>query len=167
MLSKKRLTIDAMLAAAGIAAANWGCGSGALPPPSSVSVSVSQTTATVSTGATAQFTATVENDPSNKGVGWSVSCSAASCGTVSPTSTASGAATTYKPPASPATNLRVNLTATSASDPTKTGTVTITVLPAIAASVFPVFRPRDRGETATLTAMLTNGGTNKELPRCS
>lgn len=134
MSSKKCLTIAGVLAVTGIAAGNWGCGSNASPPPSSVSVSVSQTTATINAGTTKQFTAIVENDPANKGLSWSMSCNAETCGTVSPTSTNSGAATSYTAPASAAESLRVSLTATSLSDPTKTGTVTITVLSSIAAS---------------------------------
>src|ERR1700674_1094663 len=98
MKTKDRVSLLGMLLCLSSALGYIGCGGASTPPPS-ISVSVSQTTATINTGTTDQFTATVENDPANKGVGWSVFCSAASCGTVSPTSTASGAATTYTPPA--------------------------------------------------------------------
>lgn len=148
-MSKKRLTIAGMLVASGIATGNWGCGSHASTSPSSVSVSVSQTTATVNAGTVTRFTAIVENDPANKGLSWSVSCSAATCGTISPASTASGTATTYTPPTSLSASLRVSLTATSLSDPTKTGTVTITVLPTITAS------PNSSTVTRSLAARLS------------
>src|SRR5438477_13013321 len=73
-----------------------------------VGVSVSPGTANVSVNATQQFTATVTNDPSNKGVKWTLTqrgtaCSPG-CGTIRPASTASGAATTYTAPSAvPAT----------------------------------------------------------------
>jgi hypothetical protein len=104
-----------------------GCGGSSTPPPP-ISVSVSAATATVLSGATAQFTANVANDSANKGVTWNVSCSAAPCGTVSPTTTPSGVPTTYAaPPTPPASDLTVTLIATSAADASKTSSTTITV----------------------------------------
>src|SRR5262249_60229101 len=61
-------------------------------------VSVTPNSATVSAGGTAPFTATVTNDASHGGVAWTVTCDIPPCGSVSPTSTASGAATTYTAP---------------------------------------------------------------------
>src|SRR4029077_9521455 len=69
-----------------------------LPP---ITVSVAPGASAVQAGATAQFTATVTNDSANKGVTWTVTCSTALCGTVAPTATASGAATTYTAPTNP------------------------------------------------------------------
>src|SRR6266446_5700168 len=67
-----------------------------------ISVAVSPTSANVQAGAsTQQFTAAVTNDAQNNGVTWSLSgagCSGATCGTLSATSSASGAAITYAAP---------------------------------------------------------------------
>ena len=103
-----------------------GCGSGTSapppPPPPPVSVSVSPTSASIQVNATQQFTAILQNDPSNKGVTWALmqegaSCSA-ECGTLSATSSASGTPITYTAPATVQTNPSVSLTATSATDRT-------------------------------------------------
>ena len=111
-----------------------GCGGGTQP---TITVSVSPATATVLASATAQFTATVANDSANKGVTWSLSCSAAQCGTVSPTTTPSGTPTTYSaPPNAPASDLTLTLTATSTADATKKSSTTITV-PVVSVSVSP------------------------------
>src|SRR5438552_2860611 len=112
-----------------------GCGSGTSapppPPPPPVSVSVSPTSASIQVNATQQFTATLQNDPSNKGVTWALmqegaSCSA-ECGTLSATSSASGTPITYTAPAAVPTNPSVSLTATSATDRTKSASATVTV----------------------------------------
>jgi hypothetical protein len=91
-----------------------------------IAVSVSPTTASVATGgATASFTATLQNDAQNKGVTWTLSgtaCTGAACGTVTPTSSASGAAVTYTSPANAGT---VTLTATSVSNNAVSATATI------------------------------------------
>jgi hypothetical protein len=91
------------------------------------SVSVAMTTAppsSLNVNQTAPVTATVANDSvSNGGVDWSCA-PAGSCGTFSPTHTASGASTTYTAPASAAS---VAITATFTKDPTKTATATVVI----------------------------------------
>jgi len=116
---------------------------------------------------TQQFTATVGNDPANQGVTWTVSCSPAPCGSVAPTSTASGAATTYTAPALSPNNLTVTVTATSVTDPTKAGSATVTV-PAITVSalspvsgIIPINATQDF--SATVNYDPTNGGVNWTL----
>src|SRR5438045_5635929 len=103
-----------------------GCGSGTSapppPPPPPVSVSVSPTSASIPVNATQQFTAILQNDPSNKGVTWALmqegaSCSA-KCGTLSATSSASGTPTTYTAPATVQSDPNVALTAPPAADQT-------------------------------------------------
>jgi hypothetical protein len=86
-----------------------------VPPPAIVAVSVTPTSASVDTGATAQFTASVTGT-SDVGVTWSVQEGAAG-GTVSATGlyTAPGTAGTY------------HAVATSQADPSKTATATVTV----------------------------------------
>src|SRR5215469_16294237 len=74
-----------------------GCGS---TVRSVITVSVSPSSASLQAGDRKAITATVANDSNNQGVTWTVSCSTSSCGSVSPTSTASGASTTYTAPTS-------------------------------------------------------------------
>ena len=72
------------------------------PPPSNSHVSVVFQPApagSISINAIAPITAVVNNDPSNAGVDWAVTCqSAGNCGSLSSLHTASGQATTYTPP---------------------------------------------------------------------
>src|SRR5690348_16689884 len=80
-----------------------------------------------------QMTATVSNDPANGGVTWTVapgsgtSCSGAACGSVSPAFTASGMAAIYAAPGNVPSGGSVVVTATSATDSTKSASATITL----------------------------------------
>lgn len=129
-----------------------------------ISVLVSESATTVQAGATAQVTATVSNDSAGKGVTWTVSCSANACGSVSPTSTPSGMATTYTaPPTPPASDLKVTLTATSVTDGTKTASATVTVpapVPPISVSVAPGTATVQPGKTAQFTATVNSDPAN-------
>lgn len=130
-----------------------------------ISVSITPSKATVQAGGTAQFTALVPNDSANKGVAWTVSCSAAPCGSVSPTATANGVATTYTAPATaPTSSLTVTLTATSVTDGTKTASGTITVPasvpPGITVSIAPGSATVPAGGTQQFTATVTNDPNN-------
>lgn len=92
----------------------------------SIGVSLLHTTVVVQPGASAVFTADVANDSSNSGVQWSLSCPASPCGSVAPTLTASGATTTYTPPAAvPSADTTMTLTATSVADATKSSSATV------------------------------------------
>jgi dienelactone hydrolase len=103
-------------------------------PAIAVTINVTGPT-TVPAGTTTQLTATVSYDQANKGVTWTVQCSAASCGTVSPASSASGQAVTYTaPPGTPAADLAVTVVAASVSTPAIGANTGITV-PAIAVAV--------------------------------
>src|ERR1700751_3514568 len=83
-------------------------------PPPNVTLTITANPTTLQAGGTAQVSAMVSNDPSTKGVTWTVSCAAAPCGSVSPSATASGVSTTYTAPASaPASDLTVTISATS------------------------------------------------------
>ncbi len=120
-----------ILLVSGLAACGGGHGGG---PPIQVAVSADQTT--IDPGATAQVTATVLNDTANRGVTWSLSCSAASCGAVSPVATAAGVSTTYTAPATrPPADLTVTITAKSASNPDVAADTKVTVAGGIAISV--------------------------------
>jgi dienelactone hydrolase len=163
MLSKRRTSFVGLLAVAVIAAGNSGCGGGSiLTPPPTISILASQSTAVVQTGSTAQFSATILNDTANKGVTWTISCSVTSCGTVSPTSTASGVSTTYTAPNPPATDLTVTLTAISAADSTKSAPILIKV-PAITISVSPTSGTVQVNGTADFTATVTNDDANNQV----
>jgi hypothetical protein len=72
-----------------------------------------------------RLTAAVSHDATNGGVSWTVSCAAAECGSVAPTTTPSGAATTYTPPAAIAGDIRVTIKATSVADKSKAGAATL------------------------------------------
>src|ERR1700686_3518464 len=105
-----------------------GCGGGGSSSTSStISVSLSQTSATVQVRATASFSATVTNDSANMGVAWIVSCPHSPCGAVSPTVTASGAATLYPPPDLAPRDLKVTLKASTLADHSKAAVATLAV----------------------------------------
>lgn len=162
MTSRNRVLALQILLSLVLSIADFGCGSASAPPPSppAISVKVSPATATVVANGTQLFMPTVANDSANKGVNWTLSCSATSCGTVAPTSTLSGAATTYTAPsAAPASNLTVTVTATSVSDGTKSMSATITV-PAIAASVSPTSANVALNTTQQFTGTAANDPSN-------
>jgi hypothetical protein len=130
MDSRNRTPLFGILIAVVLAAANSGCGgsSSSPPPPPPPPLTISPSTATVQPGATQQFTATIETGSASQGVTWTLTCSSVPCGTLSSTSTASGAPMTYTVPiALPAANLSVTLTATSVADSTKSASAAITV----------------------------------------
>lgn len=123
-----------------------------------ISVSLSPTSAIVQMGAAGTFSATVANDAANEGVRWTVTCSAASCGSVSPTMTASGAATSYTAASNTqGSDLKVLLTATSLTDPTKMASAAITV-PAVLVSISPPSAVVQAGQTQQLNAAVASSG---------
>jgi hypothetical protein len=169
MKSKNCASFVGMLLVAVVVVSNSGCGGGSTPP---ISVTVFAGFTTLQAGATTGVTATVVNDSSNKGVTWTATCSAAQCGSASPTSTSTpdgpttGDTTEYTtvytaPPTPPATNLNVTLTATSVGDATKSASATVTVL-SVAVTVAPATATVPSGGkqqfTATVTGDSSNGG---------
>jgi 6-phosphogluconolactonase len=119
------------------AAANSGCGGGSvappLPPPAIAVVIVPAGPQTIDQGQSKNFTASVSNDSSNKGLNWALTqngtaCSPG-CGTISPASTASGTPATYTAPAAINANLQFSVTATSVSDSTKSASDSTTAVP--------------------------------------
>lgn len=87
-------------------------------PPSSLTVN-----------GTASLKAVLTNDYVAEGVKWAVICGSSECGAFSAQQTASGVATTYTAPAAVPTGGTVTVTATSVTDPTKSISATITILP--------------------------------------
>ena len=88
------------------------------PPPGSLEVSYM-----------AQLGAQVVNDTAAAGVDWSLSCTSADCGSISPAHTASGGATTFTAPASVPTGVTVTVTATSTTDATASQSSDVTITP--------------------------------------
>jgi hypothetical protein len=133
-----------------------GCGgSSNTPPPATVTVSLSGQPASLTPGATASITATVSN---GTGVAWTVTCAAAPCGSFSPASTASGAATVYTAPASPTS---VTITATTSSGTTAAASATISIAaPAITVTITNPPTSIAAGATANLTATVANDTAN-------
>jgi hypothetical protein len=112
-----------------------GCGSGSPPPPLVISVALTPNSAPpLDANQSDSFTATVNNDSSNQGVKWTVTCPAgvSACGTMAQAKSASGAANQYVAPANVGAPVTVTATATSVTDPTKSASVQVTVNPALA-----------------------------------
>ena len=130
------------------------------PSPAAISVSVSPIASSVQVSQAQSFTATVTSDAQNKGVTWSLSgasCSGATCGTLSATSSASGAPITYTAPASVLTPPTVSLTATSVSDNSRSARAAITVAASNAnVALTPVRGGLTVGQSLNFTATVTN-----------
>jgi arylsulfate sulfotransferase len=132
-----------------------GCGGGSSTTTgNSISVAVSPATATVTSGGSTQFTATVTGDSANGGVTWSVSGASATPGTIdatgkytAPTVTAATTATVI---------------ATSKTDTTKTGMATVTINPAAATgvTVSPQTAFVGAGQVQQFTATVTGESAN-------
>jgi len=117
--------------------------SGIAPP---VAVSVSPATIALSSGQTAQLTATVIN-AANKAVTWSIS--PGGVGSI-------GTSGLYTAPATIAAAQTVAVTATSLADAAASSSTTITLEPSVAVSVSPATMALNSGRTAQLTATVTN-----------
>jgi predicted dienelactone hydrolase len=138
-----------------------GCGSSPSAPPPPISVAVSPASATIQASGTQQFKATVSNDSANKGVTWTLSCSTPPCGSLSPTSTASGAVTTYTAPSTPPiSDSAVTVTATSAADTLISNMATLTVSGLIL-SINPPSLNVNAGASAPVTATVANDPANQ------
>ena len=98
-----------------------------------ISVGVTPTNAVMTGGATQGFAAGVANDGTNAGVTWTVTGG----GSFSAIATLSGASTIYTA-ASPVTAATATITATSKADPTKSGSVTVTLTPISLNPISPV-----------------------------
>ena len=135
--------------------------------PAPISVNVAPTPASVQASQQQSFTATVTNDSQNLGVKWTLSgpgCSGATCGTLSASASASGAAISYTAPASVPTPASVTLTATSVADSTKSSSaaITVTAPPAIAVVVAPTAaNVQAPNGTKSFSATVTNDPQNK------
>ena len=115
------------------------CGGGekVTPPPPPISLAVSPAAMqSVDQGQTINYSATVMNDSSGRGITWKVTCSAANCGSLS---SQNGSTTVYTAPSPVAATLAVSISATSVADPTKSaaGSITVAVPPSITTASLP------------------------------
>jgi hypothetical protein len=96
--------------------------------PNTITVALSPAPPTgVPAGATASVGATVTNDSRHEGVDWTVQCSSSSCGSISPTHTASGASTTFTAPSDIPDGNTVTIIATSTRNPAKSASASPTI----------------------------------------
>jgi hypothetical protein len=109
------------------------CNGGSSEPPPMIAVTLSASSASIQTSTTKQFTANLQNDLQNQGATWSVTgpgCTGATCGTLLPTSTLSGTATTYTAPPNVPNPPTITLAATAVADRGKSASTLITIIPA-------------------------------------
>lgn len=132
-----------------------------------VTVTVSPRTFSIQTGATTTLAATVSGDRQNKGVSWSVSgagCSAATCGTLSAMSSASGISITYTAPNTVPNPANVMVTASAVADNTTSDIATVTITappPPISLSIAPSSASVPTSSTQDFTATVQNDSQNK------
>src|ERR1700722_9467978 len=143
MRSRTLLTGILTVVMLGVLSAQFGCGGTSSvstkgdpptppPPPASPALvtAVSRVYASVEVGSTLQFMATVKNDPSNKGVMWSVkpspqaNCSGAACGTIDSNGL-------YTAPSQPHFSPGLFIVATSTANPLSSNSVVVFVTPAL------------------------------------
>jgi dienelactone hydrolase len=122
--------------------------------------SVSSDASQVNPGAAAHLTAQASSGPANAMFTWTLSCSPTPCGSVSPTTTQTGAATTYTAPDSlPLAGLTVTFTATSTANSSISASGTIQVL-GVQVTVAPSTANVEGTSTQPFTATVTNDPTN-------
>jgi hypothetical protein len=82
---------------------------------------------TMQAGASTSFRAVLNNDTTDAGVKWTVTCGSTDCGSFNPAQTASAVSTTYTAPATVPTGGYVKVTATSIADSTKMISANVTI----------------------------------------
>ncbi len=138
-----------------------GCTGGPPTPPISVTVLPPGTTS-LPAGASVNVTAQVTNDSSNRGVMWSVSCPTPPCGSVVPPTTGSGDAALFTAPSiAPTSPVGVTVTATSIADNTKSGSVALNLLTAIAVNLSATVNQVGAGGTSQISATVSNDPANR------
>jgi hypothetical protein len=107
-----------------------GCRSTFPKPPVVVSL-IPAPPATLEVGLSTPLSATVTGDPQNGGVDWTVTCANASCGSFTPSHTASGGTTMYTAPTTPTT---VTITAASTDSTNGANATAMITIGAVAAA---------------------------------
>ncbi|MGO8796348.1 MAG: hypothetical protein ACLQLC_16120 [Candidatus Sulfotelmatobacter sp.] len=105
-----------------------------ITPPLPIAVAFSRAPlAVLQINATASLAATITNDVSpNPQVKWTVTCASTLCGSFNPTTTTSEVPSTFTAPSAIPSGNTVTVTATSMTDPTKSASDTITIIPTAA-----------------------------------
>ena len=164
MNSRRGIPLLGMLLTLALATTDFGCGGGsaALPP---VSVIVSPSAGTVVENTSVTFTATVLNDPTNKGVGWNLSggilpggkytCGNAPHGPCGILSNQTATSVTYTAPSGPLPTA-VGVVATSVADSTKSVSVPLNVVPP--PSITTTSLPAGTGGSAYNATLQESGG---------
>jgi hypothetical protein len=145
-----------------------GCGGVPTPVATPVAISVSLSSApdsdSIPLGGTAALSAIVSNDKADAGVNWS--CTPANaCGSFSPTSTASGASTTYSAPAVLPPGGQATLTASSVTDSSKSVSLVLSFTnPAISVNITTALPSTVQpGENVVISAAVSNEASNTEV----
>jgi len=152
-----------LLITLGMIAALVACG-GSSHKSQPITVTLSAVPTSLQVSATQAITATVANDSANGGVTWSCTPgnSAATCGSFSSTTTASGTPVTYTAPATVPTSTVV-ITATSVTNSTisaSTAAITITPVPVIMITLSATPTSMFVNDTTPVTATVTNDAAN-------
>ena len=133
--------------------------------PESVVVSVTPSSTSVPVSQTAQFNASVQNDPQNKGVTWTLTQSSISCNPACGMVSTAGTSATYHAPANVPQGSTIVLTATSLADNTKSGSAQITVTAqapsAISVSLVPISASVPLSQSQPFTAAVQNDSQNE------
>jgi hypothetical protein len=136
-------------------------------PAASIAVSVSPQAQTLMVNQTQNFSAAVQNDSQNKGVAWSLSgmnCKNNACGTLSTTTTASGAGVTYTAPATVPNPPAITLIATSVADSKVSSSAALTITApgtAVKVVVSPASQTVPVNHTQAFTATVQNDPQSK------
>ena len=118
-----------------------------------VSVAITQTPGSMNGGTSQNVIATVANDGTNAGVTWTVTGG----GSFSPSTTASGVATSFTAP-TPTSTSSVTVTATSKADPSKSASTVISIAPIVAVTLTSpsaITLDGDGVSTSTIAATIT------------
>ncbi len=149
-----------------------GCSASSYPAVGTISFP-NGAVSSVSPGTAIALSAAVSNDPKGLGVNWVATCTpygtttvansgtVTTCGTFSPTHTASGVATNYTAPNAIPVGGTVTVTATSEEDPTRAASVTLTISgQPLAITITPATANVGVGDNAQFTATVTNDAAN-------
>src|SRR4029077_13337286 len=127
--------------------------SAAVTVPGGILVSLTPSVG-IEAGATGTVTATVTNDPSNKGVTWTLS----GAGTL--TNMTSTTVVYHAPSTPPASNTDVRITGTSVADPSKSGSTIVTILEIGVAATISASTVQ-AGDSISATATVFNDPSNQ------
>ena len=143
------------------------CGGGGSTPPAPISISFGAAPpASLATGVTSSISAVVNNDGTNAGISWSLSCSSSACGSISPVTSASRASVTYTAPNSVPSPAGVTIIAKAVADTTKSVSATVNITGPQPISVSFAAAPPSSlvvSKTASVAATVENDSKNAGL----